>query len=91
MPKLQPPSLGIWLLSKRLSDEWREFVIGDLDEEFATRAARSPLAARVWFWDQTIRALVRPLPVDQKNRSGGFSAENPPDLFLARTRRCARF
>ncbi len=50
---VRPPPLAIWLLSQRLSDEWREFVVGDLEEEFATRAARSPFAARAWFWGQT--------------------------------------
>ena len=57
---VRPPPLAIWLLSQRLSDEWREFVVGDLEEEFATRAARSPFAARAWFRWQTMRCLVAP-------------------------------
>ena len=64
-----PPRLAIWLLTIRLSAEWRDFVVGDLEEEFATRselAARSgasPIAARAWFWWQTIRCLAAPPPV----------------------------
>ena len=40
-----PPRLAIWLLTKRLSAEWRDFVVGDLEEEFATRRGNSPVAA----------------------------------------------
>jgi putative ABC transport system permease protein len=39
--------------------DWRDFVLGDLEEEFRTRVA-SPLAARRWFWWQTIRCLALP-------------------------------
>jgi len=33
-----------------LSADWREFVLGDLEEEFSARRAVSPSAARRWFW-----------------------------------------
>ena len=46
----------------RLPADWRDFVVGDLAEEFASRAARSAVAARVWFWWQTIRCLILPPP-----------------------------
>jgi putative ABC transport system permease protein len=58
-----PPRLAIWLLTRRLSAEWREFVVGDLEEEFATRSGHSPVAARAWFWWQTMRCLATPPPV----------------------------
>ena len=58
----RPPRLAARLLSARLSPEWREFVIGDLEEEFAVRCATSPSAARRWFWWQTMRCLVAPPP-----------------------------
>jgi putative ABC transport system permease protein len=58
-----PPRLAIWLLTRRLSTEWRDFVVGDLEEEFATRRGDSPLAARAWFWWQTMRCLAAPPPV----------------------------
>jgi putative ABC transport system permease protein len=44
----------------RLRDEWREFVLGDLEEEFATRSGDSRVAARGWFWWQTMRCLIAP-------------------------------
>jgi predicted permease len=46
-----------------LSAEWREFVVGDLEEEFATRSAGSPVAGLAWFWWQTVRCLAAPPPV----------------------------
>ena len=58
-----PPRLAIWLLTKRLSAEWRDFVVGDLEEEFGTRSIGSPLSAHAWFWWQTLRCLAAPPPV----------------------------
>ena len=58
-----PPQLAVRLLSLRLPDEWRDFIVGDLAEEFTARAARSSAAARAWFWWQTIRCLIVPPPV----------------------------
>ena len=56
----RPPRLAIWLLSLRLRADWGEFVIGDLEEEWMTRSAESPVAASVWIWWQTLRCLVAP-------------------------------
>jgi putative ABC transport system permease protein len=50
------------LLSLRIRAGWREFVLGDLSEEFAARHAIAPARARRWFWRQTLRGLVTPLP-----------------------------
>jgi len=62
--KTHLPGLAIWLLTKRLSAEWRDFVVGDLEEEFRTRSGDSPVvAARAWFWWQTIRCRAAPPPV----------------------------
>jgi putative ABC transport system permease protein len=58
-----PPRLAIWLLTRRLSAEWRDFVVGDLQEEFATRSGDSAVAAQAWFWWQTMRCLAAPPPV----------------------------
>ncbi len=66
--KINPPRFAIWLLSVRLRDEWRDFVVGDLEEEFATRSGDSRLAARGWFWWQTIRCLVAPPAVRPHTR-----------------------
>ena len=48
----QLPRVVIWLLTRRLAGEWREFVLGDLEEEFRARADGSVPAARL---------LTRPL------------------------------
>lgn len=61
--RTDPPRLAIWLLTRRLSAEWRDFVVGDLEEEFATRSGDSPAAAHAWFWWQTMRCLAAPPPV----------------------------
>ena len=66
--KVNPPRFAIWLLSMRLGDEWREFVVGDLEEEFATRSGDSRLAARGWFWWQTLRCLLAPPAVQPDTR-----------------------
>ena len=58
-----PPRLAIWLLTRRLSAEWRDFIVGDLEEEFATRSGDSPVAGHAWFWWQTMRCLAAPPPV----------------------------
>jgi putative ABC transport system permease protein len=56
----QPPRLALRLLAWRLPPQWRDFVVGDLDEEFRARAAVSPRQARWWFWRQTLRCLAAP-------------------------------
>ena len=58
--KVRPPRVATWLLAMRLHDEWRDFVVGDLAEEYATRRAASRLAAHVWFWWQNLRCLTAP-------------------------------
>jgi putative ABC transport system permease protein len=65
---LGPPRFALWLLSGRLPDEWRDFVVGDLVEEFATRSGDSRWAARVWFWSQAVRCMLLPLPAQSPTR-----------------------
>jgi predicted permease len=55
-----PPTLALRLLARRLPADWREFVIGDLEEEFSVRASANVPAARRWFWRQTLRCVLRP-------------------------------
>jgi putative ABC transport system permease protein len=55
-----PPRVAARLLAHRVPPEWREFVLGDLEEEFHVRAAQSVAAARRWYWLQTLRCLARP-------------------------------
>jgi len=58
--KQQAPRLAVSLLGRRVPEEWREFLLGDLEEEFQIRVQRSPSSARRWFWRQTLRCLVAP-------------------------------
>ncbi len=60
----RPPKIALWLLTLRVPAEWRDFVLGDLLEEFATRHMTSPSRARFWFWRQTVRCLTSPLPAN---------------------------
>jgi putative ABC transport system permease protein len=55
------PTLAAWLLARRLPD-WADFVIGDLEEEFAARRAASAALAHTWVWWQTLRCLAAPPP-----------------------------
>lgn len=58
-----PPKLAVRLVSLRLAPEWRDYVLGDLEEEFAARSRRSVPAARRWYWSQAVRSLFSPIPV----------------------------
>jgi putative ABC transport system permease protein len=64
--RTRAPRVAIWLLTMRLSPEWRDFVIGDLEEEFASRACDSRAVARVWFWRQTAHCLIAPPPIRRR-------------------------
>jgi putative ABC transport system permease protein len=68
-----PPRLAIWLLTRRLSADWRDFVVGDLEEEFAARRGDSPVAAHAWLWWQTLRCLAAPPPVRPNPLPAGSS------------------
>ena len=71
-----PPSLAQWLLSRRLSPEWSEYLLGDLEEEFLARAAVSRSAARRWYWRQALRCAVSPPPPSQ------YSTKPERDPFM---------
>jgi len=57
---ISPPSLPARLLARRLSREWADYVLGDLEEEFRARATVSRRAASLWYWRQAIRCLTTP-------------------------------
>jgi predicted permease len=78
-----PPRLASWLLARRLSEEWSDFVLGDLEEEFEQRRRVSPLAARRWYWRQTIRCLARPPRID--HRFALSSVSHPQGDSIVRT------
>jgi putative ABC transport system permease protein len=81
MRSTDPPPLASWLLARRLSAEWCDFILGDLEEEFAKRSVHSPLAARAWFWWQTLRCLAAP-PAD---RPGPLRVRSPQGDSRMRT------
>jgi predicted permease len=69
---MKPPGifvrLHLWILSRRLSPAWREFVQGDLEEEFGRRRARGELRARLWLSLQTASCIVWPPPATGSGR-----------------------
>ena len=55
----RPPGIARWLLDLLLDPASAEAIAGDLEEEFhATAARRGLLAARWWFWRQTLTSIV---------------------------------
>ena len=70
-----PPRLAMRLLALRLAPQWRDYITGDLEEEFRVRAAFSPAAARRWLWRQTFHCLAAP-PSSRHDAAAG--ALRPP-------------
>jgi hypothetical protein len=58
----RPPAAAVWLLSRRIPAALRDFILGDLEEEFRARHAVAPADARRWYWKQTMRCLAAPPP-----------------------------
>ena len=78
---VRPPRLAVWLLSRRLSADWLEFVLGDLEEEFHARCASSLARAHRWFWRQTLRCLVAP-PRGARASAALHSSQSPGDSIV---------
>jgi len=79
----QPPRLPVWLLTHRLADEWVDFVIGDLEEEFTRRARVSLASARTWYWRASLRCLIAPPPLSRHTEQ--LRASPPAGDPLVRT------
>jgi putative ABC transport system permease protein len=83
-----PPRVAAWIASLRLGEDRREFVLGDLEEEFAARAAISAAGARRWYWRQALLCLrgggrrVDPHSAPVTPRES-FMRSFPTDLRLA--------
>ena len=59
-PVVKPPPLAKWLLRIALPVEYRDLLLGDLDEDFARRSAqsgRSLLRPYLYYWLQTMTSL----------------------------------
>jgi len=67
-----PPGLARWLLSLLLPRGNREFMLGDLDEEFAARVEQPEglRGARQWYWRQVRSALMQSRPPRHVERDG---------------------
>ena len=75
----RPPATAVWLLSRRIPAALRDFILGDLEEEFRDRHAVSPADARRWYWRQTIRCLAAPPPAPPS------ATQIPDDMFSRHT------
>ena len=75
------PRLAVRLLSWRLAPEWRDFVLGDLEEEFRARAETSGPAARRWLWRQAVRCLLAPPRAPSYPASPSYPSA-PGDSFM---------
>jgi putative ABC transport system permease protein len=71
----------VWLLSRRVPAEWLDFVVGDLEEEFHTRAARGRRAARWWIWKQTLRCFAAPPRVGARGAEAASSAASGDSMI----------
>jgi predicted permease len=58
--RVTPPRLARWLLARLLPPPNREYMLGDLDEEFAARVHQPEglRGARRWYWRQVRTALT---------------------------------
>jgi hypothetical protein len=58
-----PPRLAVWLAGFRCAADEREYLLGDLEEEFIDRASDGGLrAAKRWYWRQAIRSVFTRRP-----------------------------
>ena len=81
-----------WIVKRRLSPEWAEFVLGDLEEEFHRRSRQSGSGASRWLLWQALLFAVRPGP---RYGSGIIDGDdqhilNNPLHFLREWRRALR-
>lgn len=87
MRLVHPPPLALRLLTWRLPEPDREYLVGDLLESFHALCAREGVArARAWFWRETIHLVLSPWPgpepVDQHPREASMSFLNSLHVAL---------
>ena len=73
-----------WLLRQRLPEEWAEFVLGDLEEEYHRRRRRSSFDGSAWLLKQALACLSSPAPVASRrieSSPGSRIALRPRDLL----------
>jgi putative ABC transport system permease protein len=54
--------VAAWLVTRRLSPQWAEFVLGDLEEGFRLRVRASRLGAAVWLLRQALMYAIAAAP-----------------------------
>ncbi len=70
------PRLAEILLRAALPDDRREFVMGDLEEEYQERCdQRGPWAARLWYWRQLVGSIAA---ARSKPRTAPHHRSDPP-------------
>jgi putative ABC transport system permease protein len=79
---VRPPRVARFLVGAVVRDPIREYLLGDLEEQFARTAARAPRAAWRDYWRQALRVLVharalrrpssRPVAAASRSRSEGM-------------------
>lgn len=81
----RPPAMAVRLLERRLNEPTRSYLLGDLEERFHALARTSRLRASIWYWRQTVSALVRPVP-----GTAGVSAARRASLLATELVHAAR-
>ncbi|HKJ01964.1 MAG TPA: ABC transporter permease, partial [Longimicrobiales bacterium] len=66
---LRPPALARWLLAASAQEAHRAAQLGDLEEEFAERAAADEAAARRWYWKQAVGSVAPNLALRARRRA----------------------
>ena len=87
-PRARPPALAVWLLERLLPADFREALLGDLEESFRAPSlqARGASAARRWYWRETLRAPLslrssaHAVRVNPTTRGDGFMSNLLGDL-----------
>jgi putative ABC transport system permease protein len=81
------PRLARWLAAVRVPPPEREFALGDLEEEFASKAhALGAAPARRWYWRQAARSFLRgrpPASTYRHQRRGGLMSGWRKDVVYA--------
>ena len=85
-----PPWLALRLLTWRVPEPDREYLIGDLLEAFHDRSAREGVArASRWFWRETLHLLTSPWPA-APDVAAALPPEAPMDSLLQNIRLALR-
>src|SRR5690349_12046199 len=87
---MKPPWLALRLLSWRVPEADREYLVGDLVEAYRERHQRDGTSsARQWFWRETLHVLLTRWP-ETLNLQVDLPPEAPMDSILQSLRLAAR-